>query len=110
MEAGRTDLPPPRRLAWASEGTVSEAIARAITEAVARYEVFTQCFQSWLSYTGRHGVAGQADLAAAGLLHAFDAYGVGVEVSKTPDEHCLLAGPGSARPVVVMRLSAATPL
>ena len=51
MDAGRTVLPPPMRLAWASEGTVSDAIARAITEAVARYEVFTESFQSWLSYT-----------------------------------------------------------
>lgn len=49
-EAGRTVLPPLMRLAWASEGTVSDAIAKAITEAVARYEVFTEKFQSWLSY------------------------------------------------------------
>ncbi len=64
MEAGRTVLPPPMRLAWASEGTVSDAIARAITEAVARYEVFTESIQSWLSYRAdrparpqRHGGA-----------------------------------------------------
>src|SRR5256885_16407440 len=32
------------RLAWASVGTVSDAMARAITEAVARNEVFTEFF------------------------------------------------------------------
>jgi hypothetical protein len=41
IDAGRTDLLLPMRLAWASEGTVSDAMARAITEAVARNEVFT---------------------------------------------------------------------
>ena len=49
MLAGRTDLVLPMRLAWASEGKVSDAIAMAITEAVARYEVFTEFVQSWLS-------------------------------------------------------------
>jgi len=32
------------RLAWASVGTVSDAMARAITEAVVRNEVFTKVF------------------------------------------------------------------
>lgn len=49
MLAGRTDLLLPMRLACASEGTVSDAMAMAITEAAARYEVFTGVFQSWLS-------------------------------------------------------------
>ena len=44
MLAGRTDLLLPMRLACASEGTVSDAMAMAITEAAARYEVFTGVF------------------------------------------------------------------
>ena len=53
MLAGRTDLLLPMRLAWASEGKVSEAIAMAITEAVARYEVFTEYFPIMVVISGR---------------------------------------------------------
>ncbi len=42
MAAGRTDLPPPMRLAWASEGAAKAAIVTAITEAVVRKDVFTR--------------------------------------------------------------------
>ena len=44
MLEGRTDLPPPMRLAWASEGRVKEAMLSAMMEAVAENEVFKRKF------------------------------------------------------------------
>ena len=42
IAAGRTDLPPPMRLACARVGAANAAMVTAITEAVVRKEVFTK--------------------------------------------------------------------